>query len=113
MEGPVTAEAGDYLCRGEKGEVWPQKTDRLLARYTATGEVDAEGWRKFQPKPDARGVWAARIDHPFHVQAPWGKLTGKAGDYVVKHFEDGDVPYPEDVWIVDQTLFAATYARVD
>ena len=46
------------------------------------------------------------------MQAKWGRLTGKAGDYVVKNFRDKDTAHPADVWIVDQALFLATYERV-
>jgi hypothetical protein len=56
---------------------------------------------------------AARAAHPFEVHASWGKLWGKAGDCLAKNFADRDVPYPDDVWIVDQTLFEATYEKVE
>jgi hypothetical protein len=46
------------------------------------------------------------------VVATWGKLSGKAGDYVLKNFRDRAVPYPVDVWVVDQALFRATYEVV-
>ena len=112
LEGRETVRAGDYLCRGEAGDIWPQKAASLESKYTPTDTVDAEGWRKYEPRPDAKGAWAAQVDHAFAVQATWGQLSGKAGDYVVKNYDDGDVPYPADVWIVDQSLFAATYERV-
>eukprot|EP01031_Cornospumella_fuschlensis_P052839 gene52839-64563_t len=51
-EGPVQAKAGDFLCRGEAGEKWPQSAAAFAKRYVATEEVDGEGWRKFVPKPD-------------------------------------------------------------
>jgi hypothetical protein len=54
---------------------------------------------------------AAQVNDPFTVEATWGALTGKSGDYLVKQFADRDQPYPEDVWIVDRQLFDATYAR--
>ena len=56
---------------------------------------------------------AARIDHSFAVTAKWGELKGKPGDYVVMNYDDGDAPYPDDVWIVDAGLFQATYERVE
>ena len=112
LEGPVLARPGDSLCRGEAGEVWPQKTPDLEARYAATDVVDGDGWRKYEPRTDTEGVMAAQVMHPFRVQAEWGWLSGKAGDYVVKNYRDRDIAYPEDVWIVDQRLFHATYAIV-
>ncbi len=61
---------------------------------------------------EERRVLAVSLGRPFEVQATWGKLQGKAGDYLVKDFEDRDTLYPSDVWIVDQKLFAATYEPV-
>jgi hypothetical protein len=113
LEGPVEAKAGDYLCRGEAGEPWPQSPKSLHERYLETDDVDADGWRQFTPRPDAEGVLAAKIGHPFKVKATWGPLTGKAGDYLVKKFADRDKPDPEDVWLVDAKLFEATYAAVE
>lgn len=55
---------------------------------------------------------ATQIDHPFEVHAQWGKLTGKQGDFLVKNYGDAETDYPEDVWIVDRTLFGQTYATV-
>jgi hypothetical protein len=112
LEDKVTAKAGDFLCRGAAGEFWPQSAKTLEARYTPTDTVDAEGWRKYQPRPDAQGVMAAQVTHPFKVTATWGTLSGKADDYVLKNFRDRAVAYPEDVWVVDQSLFRATYEVV-
>lgn len=39
LEGPVRAEAGDYLCVGIKGEQWPQPRQRFEAQYEAVEEV--------------------------------------------------------------------------
>jgi hypothetical protein len=39
-------------------------------------------------------------------------LSGKAGDFLVKDYEDRDNDNPVDVWIVDMALFEATYERV-
>lgn len=112
LEGSETVEAGDYLCRGAAQEIWPQSADSLRKKYDPTDEADDEGWRKYVPKPDAKGVLAAQIDHAFKVHATWGELSGKSGDYLVKNYDDKDVDYPEDVWIVDRDLFTATYKDV-
>ena len=109
LEGEEQVEAGHYLCRGEAGDIWPQTEKDLTRRYTATGIVDADGWQKYQPNPDAEGVMATQIDHPFSVKTSWGTLSGKPGDYLLKNWRDRDTAYPEDVWIVDQTLFQQTY----
>ncbi|MCP3958943.1 MAG: hypothetical protein GY719_13915 [bacterium] len=113
IEGEETVSAGDYICRGEAGDMWPQKEERLLSKYQVTETVDEEGWRLYTPNPDSTGVMAAQVDHAFTVEATWGTLSGKPGDFAVKNYEDRDVAYPEDVWIVDQALFHATYAAVE
>ncbi len=113
MEGPVEAHAGDFLCRGAANELWPQKASTLSERYSATGTANRNGWRKYTPRPDAEGVMAAQVHHPFTVIARWGRLSGKTGDYVVKNFRDRDRSNPDDVWLVDQSLFRATYEKVD
>jgi len=104
LEGQLQAQPGDYLCRGVVGENWPQKESKLLEKYTPSGRFDMNGWQRFDPKPDSEPVEAAPIDHPFRVQAQWGELTGKPGDYVVRSKTD-----PTDVWIVDKSIFEGTY----
>jgi len=112
LEGEEQVEAGHFLCKGEAGDIWPQTEKDLNKRYTATDEFTADDWRKYQPHPDAQGVMATQIDHPVEVQATWGKLSGKPGDFLLKNFSDRVTPLPEDVWIVDQTLFRQTYESV-
>jgi hypothetical protein len=113
LEGPEDVPAGNFLCRGEAGDVWPQSTQRLETKYQPTTEQTGDGWRKYLPRPDDTGVMAAPIAHPFAVQAKWGELKGKAGDYLVKNYDDRNEEFPEDVWIVDGALFRATYEPVD
>lgn len=105
-EGRLQARAGDYICRGVVGEQWPQEETKLFEKYVATGQFDADGWQRFDPKPDTRPVLAAQIDHAFRVVAHWGELNGKAGDYVVRSQSD-----VSDIWIVDKTIFEATYEK--
>ena len=106
LEGSVAVEPGNYLCRGIQGEVWPQKASKLLDKYLRSDEVDAKGWRRFDPKPAAAPVEAARVPYPFRVIAQWGELAGKVNDYVVRSTTD-----PTDIWIVDKTIFEASYER--
>ncbi len=113
LEGEEKVAAGEFLCRGEAGDVWPQKAESLNSKYEPTSERNADGWRKYVPRPDAKGVMAAKVEHPFRVRASWGELSGKAGDYIVKNYDDRDDADPEDVWIVDNALFRATYQSVD
>lgn len=105
LEGLLHAEAGDFLCRGVNGELWPQKAVKLLEKYSASESFD-NGWQRFDPKPDSEGVEATQVDHAFRIQAHWGILNGKPGDYVVRSRTDST-----DVWIVDKSIFEATYQR--
>lgn len=113
LEGEEDVPAGQYLCRGDASDIWPQTAERLATKYVATNDVSPDGWQKFLPQPDNRGVLAAQISHAFGVQAKWGVLSGKPGDYLVKNYEDDETPYPADVWVVDQALFQATYETVN
>ncbi len=112
LEGEIEVAAGDVICRGEAGDLWPQSQKGLAERYDPTEDVDSEGWRKYLPRPFAEGVMAVQLDHPFDVEGPWGRLSGKGGDFLVKRHEDREVAYPADVWVVDQTLFRQTYETV-
>lgn len=112
VEGPVHVEAGNYLCRGVENELWPQSGETLNAKYAPSGEVDEAGWQLYLPLPEASGVQAAQISHPFFVDSAWGTLHGKPGDYLVKHDSDADTDYPDDLWIVSQHLFHSTYERL-
>ncbi len=109
LEGLLEANAGDYLCRGPAGELWPQSVKNLESKYEPTGLIEADGWQQFTPRPDGASVKAAQINHDFTVHATWGELRGKSGDYLVKNAADQDVPYPDNVWIVARSIFQATY----
>ncbi len=113
LEGEELVPAGTYLCRGEAGDLWPQTEQRLLAKYLATGTTIPDGWAEYRPHPDNTGVLAAQIHRPFEILATWGLLNGHADDYLVKNYDDRDVAYPNDVWIVARRLFEATYERVN
>ena len=109
LEGEFRVDVGHFLCKGEAGDVWPQSEESLFKRYWASDEIDADGWRKYVPQPAARGVMATQIDHPFEVESCWGILAGKPNDFLVKNFQDCSTVYPDDVWVVDQSLFQQTY----
>ena len=108
LEGEVSMRPGDYLCRGIVGEYWPQKQSKLLEKYIPFGHVDPDGWQRFDPKPDSQTVEAAQVGYDFKVVAQWGELLGKRGDFVVRSITDSS-----DVWIVDRTIFNASYEFVD
>jgi hypothetical protein len=108
-EGRENLLSGDVLCRGERGEVWPQSPRSLLAKYRPTEIVDADGWTKYEPRPEHAGVLAACVRHPFTVETDRGHLAGKNGDYLVKDHKDASNAYPQKLWIVDRVLFQTTY----
>ncbi len=104
LEGPLPAEAGDYICRGIHGEFWPQKARKLFDTYHATDQFNSDGWQQFSPKPDSAPVQAVQIDFPFSLTSHWGELVGKAKDYVVRSTSDSS-----DCWIVDRAIFESSY----
>jgi len=104
LEGVQQLSAGDFLCRGIQNEYWPQSSKKLLGNYTPSGQLDHDGFERFDPKPDGNCVLVTKIDHPFRVVTAWRNLQGKAGDYVVLSMED-----PTDIWIVDLAIFDASY----
>jgi len=106
LEGKITAQPGDYVCRGIVGEYWAQKAKKLLETYDPTDDRDDDGWQRFAPKPDAPLVEATQVEAPFRVIARWGELQGNAGDYVVRSTTDRT-----DIWIVGKAIFEASYDR--
>ncbi len=113
LEGPSQAAAGDYLCRGPAGELWPQAVSSLLAKYTPTNEIDGEGFRRWVPDPAASRVMASELAGPVVVVTSWGRLEAAAGDFLVKSWGDRGNPRPSDVWPVSREVFEASYERLD
>jgi len=107
LEGVQQVNPGDWLCWGIQGEPWPQSAKDLHKKYDASGVIDDLGRQRFDPKPDAPPVEAIQMKLAFRVIAAWGELTGKPGDYVVRSTTD-----PRDIWIVDKTIFEASYEEV-
>lgn len=113
-EGPLEAKAGDYLCRGVEGELWPQSEASLEKKYTATDRVDEEGFRYFDVKdtPDTHVMAAPIREGAVSLSTAWGEMTGETGDLLVKRVEEREVALPEDVWIVTKGVFEKTYTTV-
>jgi hypothetical protein len=110
LEGTERAKAGDMLCRGVIGELWPQKEERLLRNYRPTEVYDGE-WRKYVPDHTQPGFFSVQVNHDFTVETPYGTMHGNKGDYLLKNFADKDEPYPAEVWVVAKRLFHRTYAK--
>ncbi len=116
LEGELKYNKGDYLCKGQSGDILGQKEESLFNKYDPdlSSKPDKDGWQKYLPKPDASGVMAAQVDHEFSFKhLSWGTFCGNAGDYLVKSYDDKDTEFPEDVWIVKKDIFNATYEKYE
>ena len=108
LEGWMTFEPGQYLCKGPFKDVWGQNKSSFLEKYKALfGEKDDHGWQKYIPIPDRCRVLALQMDRPFTVRLPQGTLFGKEGDYLVKQFVD--TLSDQQAWIVDKEIFTQSY----
>ena len=110
-EGNTVSQIGDFICRGQDGEIWTQGRDSFSTKYASTGDRDDFGFTKYAPVPSESRVLAAQVEHPFQVSNKAGTLSGKAGDYLVKSEEDADDMSPESVWVVNREIFDATYEK--
>jgi hypothetical protein len=108
LEGTIQAKTGDYLCRGTADEFWPQKPEKLLGKYQATGKTDGDGFQLFTPRPDSPAVQACQTFEFVVVNSQWGEFKGKPKDYVVRSTTD-----QTEIWIVEESIFEATYERVE
>lgn len=121
------AREGFWLCVGVAGEPWFQSREKIEAKYEADIEeskkfsFDAESctYRMFKPRQTVRN-WVAHVKGPgiegFFIRPnydPERPLYSPSGGYVVK--DDVKDPYtdkPDDVWLVQQSLFESTYELV-
>jgi len=90
-----------WLSQGIEGEQWPQDRGNIDKKYKETSQTK-NGWTYFEPSGPP--VEVSQIDRPFEVQASWGRLEGKAGDWVVRNPQN-----PKDVWLIDNDIFEKTY----
>lgn len=100
LEGPVTAQPGDAIMTGVKGERYPIRGPKFAETYDIVGEGKCA--------KKAVVVEAKRMDEPFTVTVGWSSepLQGKPGDY---HLTYG----PGDFGVVAADIFAATYDIVE
>ena len=121
------AREGFWLCVGVAGEPWFQAPERVRDRYQR-GDEEMKQFA-FDTAPRAYAVyrpqagvlnWAAQVVGPdiesFSVRPPYDTerpLCSPAGGYVVKdHVADPYGGRPDDVWLVQQSLFESTYELV-
>lgn len=113
LEGPVQAAAGDMLCRGPGGEMWPQSAASLAAKYVPSEATDAEGFRRYDPDPDGARVWACRLTVAAEVRSDFGPLHAEPGDYLLRARRARGEPQPAGLWVVAATIFEASYQVVE
>jgi hypothetical protein len=118
------AKEGYWLCVGVAGEPWFQRPERVEAKYLPAGdetkkfEFDSNErkYRVWKPKDTVRN-WAARVESSdiegfsirpnYDVEHP---LYSPSGGYVVKDYvADPYKDKPNDVWLVQKSLFDSTY----
>ena len=99
LEGPQTAQKGDFVLTGTKGEKWPVPRDFFESNYSILRDgVCAKNFFV---------VSATRKKEPFEVTPSWSDkpLKGKVGDVLVEYG-------PEDFGVVDWEIFLETYSIV-
>jgi hypothetical protein len=118
------AQEGFWLCVGVAGEPWFQTREKIEAKYDRAREENKQFsfdqqacvYQVFQPKGDVQN-WAAQVSGPqvegFYIRPNYDMqhpLYSPAGGYVVKdHVPDPYRDNPDDVWLVQQSLFESTY----
>jgi hypothetical protein len=101
-----TAEAGDYVARGHKGEFYILKPETLAERYgEPLTSPDREGYRRYQAKGHFYGF---RYEgEPFKFVAPWKELMiANPGDYIGKGAMSS-----KEYYRIEKNAFAATYVE--
>ncbi len=112
LEGITIGKKGDWHCIGAGGEHWVQSENSLLSKYDHSGEhvtIKGKKWHRFEPKPNQPPVIASQIPHEFEVESSYGRLKGKAGDYLLMKSQDKYNRNPKNVWLVDKKIFHSTY----
>jgi hypothetical protein len=121
------AREGYWLCVGVAGEPWFQAPEKVRAKYERGDEETKQfafdtarrTYTVYRPRGDTLN-WVAQVTGPdvegfsvrpaYDVERP---LYSPAGGYVVKdHVADPYGERPDDVWLVQQSLFESTYELV-
>jgi len=121
------AREGYWLCAGVAGEPWFQKLETIAAKYDRGAEEMKQFpfddrpclYTIYRPRGDVLN-WAAQVGGPgiegFFVRPRYDMehpLYSPAGGYVVRdHVADPYEGSPDDVWLVQQSLFQQTYESV-
>jgi len=123
-----TRGSDSFICVGVKGEMWMQSRDSLFEKYTKGKYSRSTGLTQMIPKSgnvvNTLQVTKEWCDHQrtpitgdkFCLSALWGEMTpdgkftqtGTIGDWVCQNTQ-----FPDDVWIVDDDIFHASYVLVN
>ena len=124
----VTQQGNNVIISGTTGEQWVMPNNKLVHQYrTADGNpIDnnvlksmRQRWVKLTPNPSADFLYACFIpkNQRFNIQTSWGAIlevngsvgsNGK-GDFILCPALPNGAPNLNDVWVVDGTIFPATY----
>jgi hypothetical protein len=108
LEGILSFNEGDYLCKGPSNEIWGQTEGALLRKYEPAPEKSIkDGWRIYRPIPGKCLVLARSMKRSFTVKSRHGLLNGKPGDFLVRPIEGMGRGQKE--WIVRADIFKETY----
>ena len=101
LEGPVTANPGDAVMTGTRGEHWPIARETFEATYDFDMDTSLASKRPM-------AVDVEEMDEPFSVRTKWSgqMLEGKPGDFKVTYG-------PGDYGIVARDIFFENYEILD
>lgn len=105
-EGEVRYAAGDALLTGGAGDRWPVPRGRFDAWYQAVPPTRAGSDGVYRRRRAIVRVKQMSTTFAVELSAGRGTLRGVAGDWLVQYA-------PDDVAVVAQELFAATYELLD
>ncbi|HCX24428.1 MAG TPA: hypothetical protein DHN29_21090 [Cytophagales bacterium] len=120
LEGKEEIDHTNMMCMGAIDDPWQQPLKNVKKNYDFD-TIDKNGWIIFEPKPDApRNVFQVtetmvREGNSFEVVALWGEerdgefyQKGVVGDYIANMPDN-----PDDVYIIAEKVFKATYTIED
>lgn len=124
LEGEAALDQNSQVCIGGAGDVWQQSAQHLLKKYDVIN-IDNDGWMVCRPKPgnkancteitqdlvdvlgeeNEQGLFELFIIGSYGKTSPIGdQQSCKLGDFVLQNREN-----PDDMWIVDRSMFLNTY----
>lgn len=125
LEGKLAFTAGNYICIGIKGEIYPYLKRDFEVKYFLVDESSSDidnnisditlitnklvhisrseiltSWKVFSVR--SMPISAAKISEDFKVVTEFGVQNGKAGDYII-------MQNPLLIYVCDSEIFSHTY----